>query len=189
MSNGMTHVEARIAQIQSNLAAIRQRFEGRSEAPAAVDTTSFEATLSSALAPQSPENLEDNPDLNNVIETQAQQNGLPSSLIKAVIQAESGFNPNAKSNAGAQGLMQLMPQTAGQMGVQSILDPAQNIAGGSKYLGDLLDRFHSVPKALAAYNAGPTAVQRYGGIPPYSETQNYVNRVLSYQQQYQNAAP
>jgi len=187
MSNGITHVEARIAQIQSNLAAIRQRFEGRPETPPVSDAPDFEATLSSALAPQGPENLDGNPDLNAVIETQAQQNGLPSSLIKAVIQAESGFNPQAKSGAGAQGLMQLMPTTANELGVQSILDPAQNIAGGSKYLSKLLDQFHSVPKALAAYNAGPTAVQRYGGIPPYSETQNYVNRVLSYQQQYKNA--
>jgi len=112
------------------------------------------------------------------ITTAAQRNGLDPALLAGLIKQESGFNANARSGAGAQGLTQLMPGTAAGLGVTNPLDPAQAIEGGAKYLKQQLDRFGGdVARALAAYNAGPGAVQRFGGVPPYAETQNYVRAV------------
>jgi hypothetical protein len=100
-------------------------------------------------------------------------------LLASVEKAESGGNPHAVSSAGAQGLMQLMPGTANQLGVNDSFAPDQNVRGGSAYLDELLSRYHdNLALALAAYNAGPAAVDRYHGIPPYSQTRNYVARVI-----------
>jgi soluble lytic murein transglycosylase-like protein len=109
------------------------------------------------------------------------------SLIKAVIKAESGFNHRAVSHKGAQGLMQLMPATADLMSVNDPFDPTDNIFGGTKYLRGLLDRFgHNIELAVAAYNAGPEAVVRNNGIPPYRETRTFVRRVFHYYNGYRN---
>jgi soluble lytic murein transglycosylase-like protein len=114
------------------------------------------------------------------IDAAAASNGIDPALLKGLVSQESGFDPNARSGAGALGLTQLMPGTAAGLGVTNPLDPAQSLQGGAKYLRQQLDRFGGDEKlALAAYNAGPGAVARFGGVPPYRETQNYVNSVLS----------
>lgn len=116
----------------------------------------------------------------HLISITAAKYGVSPSLVKAVIQAESGYNPKAVSKAGASGLMQLMPGTAKHLNVADSFDPRQNVDGGVRYLKFLLDTFKGdVTLALAAYNAGLGKVARYGGVPPYEETRNYVNRVLA----------
>lgn len=114
------------------------------------------------------------------VEQYSRQFGVDSRLVNALIQQESAFNPLAVSGAGAQGLMQLMPATAKELGVINTMNPSQNIAGGVKYLKQQLDTHHgNVPLALAAYNAGAGNVAKYGGIPPFKETQHYVKKVLT----------
>ena len=113
-----------------------------------------------------------------LIEENSQAHGVSPHLVRAVIQQESGFNPNARSLKGAMGLMQLMPATAAELGVSDPYNPSENIRGGVAYLKGLLLKFQqNVELALAAYNAGPTAVTKYGTVPPYRETQNYVTRI------------
>ncbi|MRR07429.1 MAG: DUF4124 domain-containing protein [Deltaproteobacteria bacterium] len=129
-----------------------------------------------------------NPDeFEPIIRSLASEYGVDKSLVKAVIHAESGYNPNAVSSKGAQGLMQLMPKTAQGLKVNNSLDPKDNIRGGVRYLRFLLDTFKGdVTLALAAYNAGLSRVSQYGGVPPYAETRNYISKVLSYQKSYQS---
>jgi hypothetical protein len=120
-------------------------------------------------------------ELEPVIRRHSSQNQLHPALIRAVIKAESDFDPRAVSRAGAIGLMQLMPQTAVRMDVRDLYDPEDNVAGGAKYLRQLLDRFHgNLPLALAAYNAGENIVERYQALPPIDETRQYVRKVLRY---------
>jgi soluble lytic murein transglycosylase-like protein len=123
------------------------------------------------------------------IDAAAAKYNVDPALLRGLIRQESNFNASAQSPAGARGLTQLMPGTASALGVDPSV-PAQAIEGGAKYLRQQLDRFGNDPaKALAAYNAGPGAVQRYGGVPPYAETQNYVRKVLGYAADYRQAAP
>lgn len=145
--------------------------------PAAADAT---ATGGSAGASQ----------YDGLIQDAAQRNGVDPALLKGLIRQESNFDPNAGSGAGAVGLTQLMPGTASSLGVSDPRDPAQSIEGGAKYLRQQLDAFGGdEAKALAAYNAGPGAVRRFGGVPPYAETQTYVQRVLGYAQSFRSQSP
>jgi soluble lytic murein transglycosylase len=125
----------------------------------------------------------------DLIKNASRRYGVPPALVKAVIHAESAFDPRAVSPKGAMGLMQLMPATAQLMGVAQPFHASQNVRGGTRYLRSLHDRYGSWTHTLAAYNAGPTAVDQYRGVPPYAETRQYVKRVLSYYRRYHGDFP
>jgi soluble lytic murein transglycosylase-like protein len=187
---------ARVSQLEGMIAAAG----GGSPSPSATTSTSFDQQLSQATdaaqatSASTSSTAVDSTGSGSVpyeqlIDSAAQNYGIDPAVLKGLIKQESGFNPNAGSSAGAQGLTQLMPGTASAMGVTDLHDPAQSIDGGAHYLKMQLDRFGGdYSKALAAYNAGPGAVQRYGGVPPYSETQNYVKNVLAFAQQYRQSS-
>jgi soluble lytic murein transglycosylase-like protein len=192
---------ARIAELQSLIAMPPAAGTGGSAAPSAFADQLQAATTPATAYPASPAGppagvvapasgaAGSTAGLGNVaavpygaeITSAAQRHGVDPALLAALIKQESGFDPNARSPAGAQGLTQLMPGTAAGLGVTNPLDPAQAIEGGAKYLAEQLKAFGGdEARALAAYNAGPGAVQRFGGVPPYAETQNYVRRVQSF---------
>lgn len=183
--------------ISTDLAAVTQRIAeitGETFTPAAPQApagASFASMVSAALnggasgapeagpAPVAPQQID------RLVGANANAWGVDPALVKAIIANESGFDANATSKTGAQGLMQLEPGTAAGLGVSNAYDPAQNISGGTRYIKGLLERFNGqLPLAIAAYNAGPGAVEKYGGIPPYAETQAYVENVLDTYQKY-----
>jgi len=140
-------------------------------APRPVFYTSWEPTLRQWVPAQV--------DVSRLIVEQGRTYNLDPLLLEIIIRHESGFNPSAGSSAGAQGLMQLMPETARYLGVENPLDPVQNVAGGSRYFAEQYARYRDVALALSAYNAGPTAVASHGGIPEYRETQGYVSSICA----------
>jgi len=149
--------------------------------------TSFQSELMKNLGQLTPSEKDssETPEISAVIKEASEKYGVEEALIRAVIKQESGFNPQAVSWCGAQGMMQLMPDTAKDLGVNDPMNPRDNIMGGVKYLKEQLDRFGGDPrKALAAYNAGPGAVIKYNGIPPYNETQNYVKNIMAMYEDY-----
>ena len=170
------------------LARIQELLPQPVQAPAPVQaapptTTSFADVLNNSTAAPTTSGMHYGAE----IDSAAQRYGLDPALIRSVIQQESGFDPNATSGAGAQGLMQLMPATAQSLGVTNPYDPIQAIDGGARLLRQNLDTFGgSTTLALAAYNAGPGAVSRYGGVPPYPETQAYVQQILTRTQSLDN---
>jgi soluble lytic murein transglycosylase-like protein len=191
--------------ILAEISAVQNRIAEITGVPAAADNAganpAFGRALASAMSAGSPSAQLWAPDAAPVatapvppdqIDALVTQNSttwqVDPSLVKAIIANESGFDANATSKVGAQGLMQLMPSTAQSVGVRNSYDPAQNVAGGTRYLKGLLDRFNGdVRLAVAAYNAGPGAVEKYGDVPPYAETQNYVQNVLGSYAKYRTA--
>lgn len=132
-----------------------------------------------AIAPQRPSPVLDRAALGQLVNGAGEKNQIDPDFISSVIRAESGFNSRAVSKKGAQGLMQLMPQTASQLGVTNSFDPKANVEGGTKYLRELLEKYnYDVVKTLAAYNAGPQRVEQYHGVPPYYETRAYIARII-----------
>ena len=142
--------------------------------------TKVNANIYSAQAETGAEKISTREQIKNIVFRDAKKHGVDEKLVNALIKQESGFNPNAKSKVGAMGLMQLMPATAKGLGVTNPMDPEQNVEGGVKYLKSMLNKYNgNVILALAAYNAGPGAVDKYDGVPPYKETQNYVKSILA----------
>lgn len=192
MLENVAAVKARINQIESRFAEAGTQGvmsiapHAATQAPSATGqvTAFFPDYLIEAAKDAASDAPADSGGLDALIESAAAKHGVEPDLVKAVVRAESGFNPSAVSPAGARGLMQLMPGTARALGVSDAFNPEQNIDAGVRYLKQQIDRFGDVRLALAAYNAGPAAVAKYGGVPPYRETQNYVNRVLSYRSAY-----
>jgi soluble lytic murein transglycosylase-like protein len=172
-----------IASVSKQLAALEQKITGAlrelvAQCRAAARTTSASASTSiSGSAPTS--TSRSSTAFDGVIDRAAQRHELDPALLSAVVERESNYDPHAVSKAGAMGLMQLMPDTARGLGVRDPFDPAQNVEGGATYLRGLIDRYHGrLDFALAAYNAGPGAVDHYGGVPPYAETRAYVQGIL-----------
>jgi len=214
VSAGELAVQQRVQQLQALIESARQVASGALPASAPASTlgtqgagTDFASALqaasgagvsavaspsSAAYAPvlQSASSGGESGEYEALIAQAAARNGVDPAVLHGLIEQESGFDPNATSGAGASGLTQLMPGTASSLGVANPLDPAESIEGGARYLGQMMSQFGgNTGEALAAYNAGPGAVEQYRGIPPYAETQSYVSKVLGYAEAYRQSHP
>jgi soluble lytic murein transglycosylase-like protein len=178
------------AQAASSSAAFASQLQTATASAAMTGTTPTDATAATSFMSTGVSELPADVPYGAEITAAAKKYGIDPALLAGLVKQESGFNPNAGSPAGARGLTQLMPGTAAGLGVTNVLDPAQSLDGGAKYLRAQLDAFGGdVARALAAYNAGPGAVKRYGGVPPYAETQNYVRAVQANAAAYRAASP
>lgn len=178
------HDQALVDQINAEAAQRAEAARAAAEASSVSTDSDFAAALDEASKTSTTENLsltDCSDELNAIFEEAASTFGVSVKLLKSIARAESNFNPNAVSSAGAVGIMQLMPATAASLGVTNSYDARENIMGGAKLISQLLSKYNgNTSLALAAYNAGSGNVDKYGGIPPFTETQNYVKKVLSY---------
>jgi soluble lytic murein transglycosylase-like protein len=204
VSAGELAVSERVRQLQAMIEQTRQAAAPAVSASATPTTSTsapagFAAALQAASGTAAPtaanQGIASNSgsssgEYDSLIEQAAARHGLDPAVLHGLIQQESGFDPSARSSAGAVGLTQLMPGTASSMGVANPLDPAESIEGGARYLSQLLGEFSgNTTDALAAYNAGPGAVKQYGGVPPYAETQSYVSKVLANAEAFRQSHP
>jgi soluble lytic murein transglycosylase-like protein len=197
LAPGEAAAATRIAQLQALIEQTRATAEGSTGGTAAAGST-FASALQAASTPSattasyapSTEGSAGSSQYDALIEAAAARNGVDPAVLHGLIQQESGFDPNSQSGAGAMGLTQLMPGTASSLGVSNPLNPAESIEGGARYLAQMMSRFGgNTTDALAAYNAGPGAVSQYGGVPPYPETQSYVEKVMGYAESFRREHP
>jgi soluble lytic murein transglycosylase-like protein len=193
MLKGLYNVIDRITGLQRKFGNIQNKYSqslnqlntniSKNQSSEATETSSnknFEEVLTETNKESTVIKDTSNKDINHIIKEKAEKYNLSEELISSIIKVESNYNPNAVSNKGAKGLMQLMPSTAMELGVNNIFDVEENIEGGSKYLRQLLNKYNGdIKTALAAYNSGMGNVQKYNGIPPYGETNKYITKVLN----------
>jgi soluble lytic murein transglycosylase-like protein len=197
LAPGEAAAAARIQQLQTLIEQTRATAEGSTGGTAAAGSSFADAlqaagtpTATTAAFSASTEGARGSSQYDALIEAAATRNGVDPAVLHGLIQQESGFDPSSQSGAGAMGLTQLMPGTASSLGVSNPLDPAESIEGGARYLAQMMSRFGgNTTDALAAYNAGPGAVSQYGGVPPYPETQSYVEKVMGYAESYRREHP